>query len=1010
MFGLCHPGRSDAVAPNLEFEQSPMLRVQSRSKFGFGSQHVSTYLLRNFLIPKTSSCFCCCQHWGFAMPLNLRAVSTILLLPLLGKRPTFIGPDARGGFNRQTARAARDPNADIYTAALDKSLADRLAALCLTLEKQNEGRFVSNCGGWQSRDLVGCKEELLWELMQCMHRHLANFQLQRGEESRELHSVADQLWANINRPGNFNRRHDHGTATASLLASGVFYCQCNGNAALRLYPEKEPVKIIPEPGMLVLFPPDMEHDVEALPAGAGERISIAFNLRARWLLQSWQRCAVEGKLQVGQTDLEAADPRLGLTALHLAAEAGHAGLVKQLLRERASPSISLEGWSPLGLAVDRGHQEVVDLLLTAPQPSPKPGAMLQTGIALPGAALRSAAFRGHVAILRRVLRWAEEEEITAAALAAAAAGQVAVLDVLVSDPNASSEGRSLLHQAAGAGHVEVVGRLLAANADLHFRDEHRACPLHEAAAKGHAAVVQQLVAARAAVGEVDCEGKEALHWAASKGHVEAAKVLLKANAQVGSQGNDGETPLHLAASSGHVSLAEILLDHGAAINVTLQRRDDIFGPILRTGNFWSRQRFADFLSRRTSAAVPAVAASERAGSVAHAAAAAGQLDVLQLLGERCDLDELVDEEGATLLHWAAANGRLAVLRFLLRRCQVERRDVAGSTALHDAAWGGHLRVAEVLLEAGAPINALDMSKQLALHAAVFLLMDDMVRMLLLHGADPSQRDSQGRRAQDLALALGSSELVELLEEKSGKQLLDALPSMIHVNHPLDCENIATGSPLMAEATNGANGANGEAETKPAELTEAEKFAARAKRWGLPETAPPTSAVPAASADEDGAKLAARAKRFGGATAAAATTGVVVEEDAEKLPARAKRWGVVTPEPEQPKTERRMRGRGVSKLHSDMGDGRPPEVQEAKQDLEAFLARKAAQNGRGGLEEPRGQGRRPGKGAGKGLWSDRLAERGANRGTKRPAEAAAAEPADPEEDERRKQRAQRFGLK
>ena len=43
--------------------------------------------------------------------------------------------------------------------------------------------------------------------------------------------------------------------------------------------------------------------------------------------------------------------------------------------------------------------------------------------------------------------------------------------------------------------------------------------------------------------------------------------------------------------------------------------------------------------------MPAVAASERAGSVAHAAAAAGQLEVLQLLGERCELDELVDEEG-----------------------------------------------------------------------------------------------------------------------------------------------------------------------------------------------------------------------------------------------------------------------------------------------------------------------------------------------------------------------------
>ena len=35
--------------------------------------------------------------------------------------------------------------------------------------------------------------------------------------------------------------------------------------------------------------------------------------------------------------------------------------------------------------------------------------------------------------------------------------QVAALDVLASDPSASSEGRSLLHQAAGAGHVEAMG-------------------------------------------------------------------------------------------------------------------------------------------------------------------------------------------------------------------------------------------------------------------------------------------------------------------------------------------------------------------------------------------------------------------------------------------------------------------------------------------------------------------------------------------------------------------------
>ena len=32
--------------------------------------------------------------------------------------------------------------------------------------------------------------------------------------------------ANINRPGNFNRRHDHGTGTASFLASGLESWSC----------------------------------------------------------------------------------------------------------------------------------------------------------------------------------------------------------------------------------------------------------------------------------------------------------------------------------------------------------------------------------------------------------------------------------------------------------------------------------------------------------------------------------------------------------------------------------------------------------------------------------------------------------------------------------------------------------------------------------------------------------------------------------------------------------------
>ena len=77
-----------------EFERSPMPQVQSRSKFGSGSQNVSTNLGISWF-PKPAAVFPAINI-GFAMPLNLRAVGSILLLLLLGKRPTFIGPAAPG--------------------------------------------------------------------------------------------------------------------------------------------------------------------------------------------------------------------------------------------------------------------------------------------------------------------------------------------------------------------------------------------------------------------------------------------------------------------------------------------------------------------------------------------------------------------------------------------------------------------------------------------------------------------------------------------------------------------------------------------------------------------------------------------------------------------------------------------------------------------------------------------------------------------------------------------------
>ena len=72
-----------------------------------------------------------------------------------------------------------------------------------------------------------------------------------------------------------------------------------------------------------------------------------------------------------------------------------------------------------------------------------------------------------------------------------------------------------------------------------------------------------------------------------------------------------------------------------------------------------------------------------------------------------------DSKQRTSCHFAASSGHLSCLTLLVgqpgRRkmtpSEVDAADEKGSTALHNAAWKGHLKIAGVLLEAGARLDA-----------------------------------------------------------------------------------------------------------------------------------------------------------------------------------------------------------------------------------------------------------------------------------------------------------------
>ena len=123
-----------------------------------------------------------------------------------------------------------------------------------------------------------------------------------------------------------------------------------------------------------------------------------------------------------------------------------------------------------------------------------------------------------------------------------------------------------IHDAAGAGEVEQVRRLLAEGTDVNAKTDEGNTPLHAAAAWGHRDVVAVLLSAGADVNAKERNGMTPLHFAANGDHDNVAALLIESGADVNANAVNGWTPLHVAALWGHERVAKALIAAGADVN------------------------------------------------------------------------------------------------------------------------------------------------------------------------------------------------------------------------------------------------------------------------------------------------------------------------------------------------------------------------------------------------------------------------------------------------------------
>ncbi|CAH1993637.1 unnamed protein product [Acanthoscelides obtectus] len=276
----------------------------------------------------------------------------------------------------------------------------------------------------------------------------------------------------------------------------------------------------------------------------------------------------------------------GDTCAHIAAAQGSVTVIEELMKFDRAGVISarnkITDATPLQMAAEGGHAEVVKALVRA-------GANITDENKGGFTAVHLAAQHGHLQVLE-VLRSSNTLRIISKKLGvtplhvAAYFGQADTVRELLThvpgtvksdSPNGASlvpalgneSGMTPLHLAAFSGNENVV-RLLLNSAGVQVdaaTHENGYNPMHLACYGGHGTVVGLLLSRSAELLQsVDRHGKTGLHIAAQHGHYQMVEVLLGQGAEINAPDRNGWTPLHCAARAGCFDVVRLLVESGAS--------------------------------------------------------------------------------------------------------------------------------------------------------------------------------------------------------------------------------------------------------------------------------------------------------------------------------------------------------------------------------------------------------------------------------------------------------------
>ncbi len=451
------------------------------------------------------------------------------------------------------------------------------------------------------------------------------------------------------------------------------------------------------------------------------------------------------------------------TPLHRAAQLGHYDAARALLDLDTEllqlNSQDVHGLTPLHLAVDGGHSEIVDLLLTYGADK-----TLRDHIRSGYTPIQPAESLGYGAIMRNL------------------GGK----DISVTNTRDYQ-----LYEASKRGQVDYVAQLLQQGARLSWQNDlSRRTALHEAVLRGEIGIVKLLLRENepARLNIQDVDGFTALHVAVMVRDqavgVALAEKLLAQGARADRASNHGWTALHIAVANGKLGIVELLLStdvslmhiadstgntalhsvscgpqllivyelhyktgmHAKSVDSSLKDRvaiskaAKVTKKLLEKGANISATNRLGFTALHAAVAIKYDAVVDELLKWDHAQKtriidvmnrdgaaalhlATGDSNIMALLLDYGASRNMQDRDHRTPVHVAAQNGNRESLGLLLKRCEnvsdlIDYQDINRETTLHLAARMGYHSIVSLLLAAGASADIGNVDCETPLHVAV----------------------------------------------------------------------------------------------------------------------------------------------------------------------------------------------------------------------------------------------------------------------------------------------------